>query len=109
MVKFTESFVIKFSTTISNKIQIYILKIVTFIIKKQKKKQFEHLLKIMNILKYLKISLKALPHLCEILELIKNEEKFFEIQQTFLSFGILTIEQLNFRILKKVADKLKYG
>ena len=38
MVKFTESFVIKFSTTISNKIQIYILKIVTFIIKKQKKK-----------------------------------------------------------------------
>ena len=63
----------------------------------------------MNILKYLKISLKALPHLCEILELIKNEEKFFEIQQTFLSFGILTIEQLNFPILKKVADKLKYG
>ena len=74
-----------------------------------KKRQIENLGKTMNILKHLKISLKALPHLYEMLDLNRNKDKFFEIQQTFLSFGIITIGQLNFPILKKIVDKLKFG
>jgi len=86
---------------------IYVLKILSFVIKNHKQNKIDLLLKSLNIFKILPKHLTFTPHAFEIINLIESEIEIIEKGKIFTFFIFTCLSRINFSILKKITNKVK--
>ena len=107
LIKFINSFVETFSNSLSMENIIYVLKILSFVIKNHKQNKIDMLLKSLNIFKILPKHLNFTPHAFEIINLIENEIEIIEKGKIFTFFILICLSRINFSTLKKITNKVK--
>ena len=107
MLRFLNSFVTRFSRSLSNKDTINILKILTCLIKYYNQSGTQLFKKYFKTLRNLPRFLNFLPHVFEKLDFFKNPIEFKKKQKFFLIFFFVNLTNFDLLLLEKLINKVK--
>jgi hypothetical protein len=107
MLRFLNSFVNRFSRSLSNKDTINILKILTCLIKYYNQSGIQLFKKYFKTLRNLPRFLNFLPHVFEKLDFFRGPAEFKKNQKIFLIFFFVNLTNFDLLLLEKLINKVK--